>query len=92
MPAAFPRLGEAEFEQGCVHLLQRFECVRSMQTEWLSAEKIRRHGSVMLRITKPFTRGLPSSNGSMQDADGILDELGDLAEDDEVGCLLLLGW
>lgn len=89
MPVAFPRLGEAEFEQGCVHLLQRFQCVRSMQTEWLSAEKLHRHGTVMLRITKPLTRGLPSSNGSVQDADEVLDELDDLVEDDEVGCLLL---
>lgn len=83
MPVAFPRLGEAEFEQGCVHLLQRFQCVRSMQTEWLSAEKLHRHGTVMLRITKPLTRGLPSSNGSVQDADEVLDELDDLVEDDE---------
>lgn len=90
MPAAFPRLGEAEFEQACVRLLQRFQCVRTMQTEWLSAEKMHRHGTVVLRITKPLTQGLPSSNHSVQDRDEELDELGDLAEDDEVRCVLLL--
>jgi ubiquitin-like-conjugating enzyme ATG10 len=84
MPLAFPHLGEAEFDQGCVRLLQRFEQVCSTQTEWLSAEKMRRHETVLLRITKPLTRGVRSSKNGVEGLERP-EEGGTLAGDDELG-------
>jgi ubiquitin-like-conjugating enzyme ATG10 len=52
MLSAFPHLNDAEFDEACCDLLQRFHRIRDRQTEWLSVEKECRHETACLSITK----------------------------------------
>lgn len=88
MPHAFPLLGEADFEQGGARLLQRFQQARSMQGEWLSLDTVCQHGTTLLRITRPLTRGADGGASGSRD----LTEEGhaEAAEDDEVGFMCIV--
>ena len=82
MLSTFPHLTEAEFEEGCAQLLLRFQQRRNLQEAWLSVEKMHRHGTALLTITKHLAGGVdPAGQGTHEvGQDALADD-----DDDEVG-------
>lgn len=82
MLSSFPHLSEADFEQGCTFLLERFRQCGRKQDDWISLETISQYGMRYLRITRALQC---TSNDSeiRQDTDEV-DELVDDGDDEVI--------
>lgn len=81
--SGFPHISSAEFEASCRALSELYVQHRDLQSDWMSADVLRRDGSSYLRVTKL----LDSANVYPDNAD-TTSEPDEVDDDDEV-CLLL---
>ncbi|KZM21125.1 uncharacterized protein EKO05_0008102 [Ascochyta rabiei] len=75
--ALFPHLADADFDQACSAMLQKFQRHGHRQSEWAAVDRLCQHEATVLRITKalPLHPSEPDASSETEERE--------LAEDDD---------